>query len=137
MRVEHPILPNVRSNARDPNNSFHPLVIAAIYVSKKAAEFLLNNGVDRATITVAMEKAKQYGHPEIIRLLTDYSSHRQKKRRNNHEFVGLLSGFALLRARSNMAEQIKVTRCLVRTPGMLMPGPIGEQLFLRGAGFVE
>jgi hypothetical protein len=74
VRPEPPILPNIPLaadvNARDPNNSYNPLVIAASYGSKNATEFLLNSGVDRAAIPVALEKAKQFDHPVIIQLLT-------------------------------------------------------------------
>ena len=69
-----PVLPDVPPapdvNAPSATNKFNPLVIAAICGSKNAAEFFLNNGVDRAVIPLALEKAKQFGHPEVIRLLT-------------------------------------------------------------------
>jgi len=66
-----PAMPNV--NAPDPHQCFNPLVVAAIFGSKNATEFLLNNGVDRAAIPLALEKAEEFRHPEVMRLLTAHS----------------------------------------------------------------
>jgi len=67
------IPPSPDVNAPNPNNSFNPLIVAAINGSKNATEFLLNNGVDRTQIPLAVTKAKEFGHPEIVRLLTEHS----------------------------------------------------------------
>lgn len=61
-------------NASVKGQSFNPLVVAAIYGSENATEFLLNNGVDRAAIPLALEKAKEFGHPKVTELLNAHQS---------------------------------------------------------------
>lgn len=69
-RPKRPVLPDVPDvNAPAEGQSLNPLVIAAIYGSENATEFLLNNGVDRGAIPVALESAKTFRHPRVIRLL--------------------------------------------------------------------
>ena len=82
---EPPVLPepNVPAGPPDVNaavqgQGFNPLIVAAIYGSERAVEFLLNNGADRAQIPLALKKAEEFRHPGVIRLLAGQSGNPPK-----------------------------------------------------------
>lgn len=56
-------------NKEVSGQSFNPLVVAAIYGSERATEFLLNNGADPKHIPPAMQNAIEWRHPGVVRVL--------------------------------------------------------------------